>query len=731
MDKGFKQVLVKTGIFAGLFILISLILGQRIVASSLLYGFKIFIYGGMGKILLFSILGFVLLFRERLLKLKSYEYEKKNLIFLLVSLISAVGFYVLELNISFVSVNLINTVLIHALFLSIFGFLGLGVFGLEFIKDFFKRFKKELLYFLIFGIIVYSLMNLVWKLWPYLSLIVSKITYNLLGAIGDSVLIDAFTISFNGFSAQIGEACSGIYSIFIFSALYLFAIILDWKKLNKKKILLVFIPAVLGAFLVNILRVFLFFVMGAFISEQIAIGLYHSYTGMIFFLVYFTIFWLLFYEWMKKKEFKSKQDGFVRSKYKKIMNDSLYKNSIYLMISTGIMSVLGFVFWMVIARLFTTHDVGLATTIISVMGLITGLSVLGLNVALIRYLPRAKDKSKKIDTCFTLVAIVSVIVTSVYLMGIGKFSPDLYFIKENLILAFSFILFMVLAGFNSLMESIFVAFRSTKYILIKNTIFSFFKIIIPFGFISLGFLGAYVIFSSWMIAIFIGFCFSLFILIKKFEYKPKFVCYDSIIKHIGQYSFGNYIAGFIGGLPLMILPILILNKLGAEQVAYYYMSMMIAGLLFVIPGATTQSLFAEGSYNEGKLKEQVKKAVKIISLIMIPGILITVFFGDLILLAFGKEYATEGFRFLQIVALSGVFVGVNGIFGNVFRVKKRMKEFIFVNILRACLIVGGIYFLLDKGLVGIGIGWLIGVGLTTLVYIIVIRFSRKARRIER
>jgi len=389
------------------------------------------------------------------------------------------------------------------------------------------------------------------------------------------------------------------------------------------------------------------------------------------------------------------------------------------MISTGIMSVLGFVFWMVIARLFTTHDVGLATTIISVMGLITGLSVLGLNVALIRYLPRAKDKSKKIDTCFTLVAIVSVIVTSVYLMGIGKFSPDLYFIKENLILAFSFILFMVLAGFNNLIESIFIAYRSTKYILIKNTIFSFFKIIIPFGFISLGFLGAYAIFSSWMIAIFIGFCFSLFILIKKFEYKPRFVCYDSIIKQIGQYSFGNYIAGFIGGLPLMILPILILNKLGAEQVAYYYMSMMIAGLLFVIPGATTQSLFAEGSYNEKMLKEQVKKAVKIIALIMIPGILITVFFGDLILLAFGKEYATEGFRFLQIIALSGVFVGVNSIFMNILRVRKKVKSLVIMNSIRAILILGGSFILISKSLnlIGVGYAYLIGVFLTSLIYI--------------
>ncbi|GBE20568.1 hypothetical protein BMS3Abin17_01309 [archaeon BMS3Abin17] len=47
---------------------------------------------------------------------------------------------------------------------------------------------------------------------------------------------------------------------------------------------------------------------------------------------------------------------------------------------------------MIIARMFAIYEVGLATTIISVMGLITGFSVLGLNIGLIRYLPRAKEK---------------------------------------------------------------------------------------------------------------------------------------------------------------------------------------------------------------------------------------------------------------------------------------------------------------------------------------------------
>ena len=132
--------------------------------------------------------------------------------------------------------------------------------------------------------------------------------------------------------------------------------------------------------------------------------------------------------------------------YKKIMKDSLYKNSLYLMVSTLIMAMLGFLFWMINARLFSAEQIGLATTIISVMGLITGFSVLGLNIALIKYLPKSRRKSNKINTCFTIVILSSIVVSSIFLLGLAKFSPRSLIIKENLLLSFSFIFFMVVAG---------------------------------------------------------------------------------------------------------------------------------------------------------------------------------------------------------------------------------------------------------------------------------------------
>jgi exosortase/archaeosortase family protein len=301
IEKGFRQFLWKTGIFVLLFIIFSGIIGINLFANGLLTKWKLEIYGIIGYILLFSIAVFILVYRKRLTEFKVFKRKPIDIAFIVLSFILLFAFYTVEKNAGKIALTTINIILVHVLGLSIFVFLVFGIYGWKFIKDFAKKFKKEILYFLIFGIIVYSLMKTVWSLWPYLSAGVLASVKFLLRLIGVEVeVLGPATISVNSFAVQIAEACSGIYSIFIFSALYLFIVFLDWNKMNKTKASLVFIPAVLGAFAFNILRVFALMLVGAYISRNIALGLYHSYSGMIFFLIYFGLFWGLGYKWMKK-----------------------------------------------------------------------------------------------------------------------------------------------------------------------------------------------------------------------------------------------------------------------------------------------------------------------------------------------------------------------------------------------------------------------------------------------
>jgi len=84
--------------------------------------------------------------------------------------------------------------------------------------------------------------------------------------------------------------------------------------------------------------------------------------------------------------------------YNYLLNDSLYRNSIYLMLNTGVTAVFGFFFWIINARLYSAEQVGIGTTIISTMTLISSFSILGLGNGLIRYLPTSERKNKKINT---------------------------------------------------------------------------------------------------------------------------------------------------------------------------------------------------------------------------------------------------------------------------------------------------------------------------------------------
>ncbi|OGM10695.1 hypothetical protein A2Z22_05305 [Candidatus Woesebacteria bacterium RBG_16_34_12] len=391
--------------------------------------------------------------------------------------------------------------------------------------------------------------------------------------------------------------------------------------------------------------------------------------------------------------------------YNNLSGDSLYRNSIYLMASTAVMAVFGFFFWIINARLFTTEQVGLGTTLISVLSLISSISLMGLNIGIIKYLPTSNRKTEKINTSFTLVGIVSLIASLIFILGLETFSPKLLFLRDNPFYTLLFIAFAIFSSSNTLIESVFIAFRSTGYVLIKNIIFSLGKLILSFLLISLGAMAIFISFSG---AIAIAFLLALIFLVKQFGYKFKLSLDTGIIANMAKYSTANYFAGVIGTLPQMLLPIIITNKISPQQSAFFYMDMMIANLIFVIPQAITQSLFAEGSYKESEFNTNIKKAVKITTLLIAPTILLTILFGNRVLLAFGKEYSSEGFRFLQLISLSGILISINSIYGTILRVKHRIAEIITVSILESSVVLILAYFLLGKGLYGIGIAWIVG-----------------------
>jgi O-antigen/teichoic acid export membrane protein len=380
------------------------------------------------------------------------------------------------------------------------------------------------------------------------------------------------------------------------------------------------------------------------------------------------------------------------------------------------MAFLGFFFWIINARLYSVEQVGIATTLISVVTLISTFSLLGLGNSLIKYLPTSARKTEKINTAFTIVAISSVVISIVFLVFVKTFSPKLLIIRENIFFALLFIFFIVFTSLNTISESVFIAYRASHYVLLKNTIWSIVKLILPIFLIGFG---AYGIFASVGIATIIAFLVSLFFLFYKFKdlIRPQVV--KDIVERMTKFSLGNYAAAFIGGLPQLVLPIIITNQLGPKFTAYYYMPMMIINLLYIIPQATTRSLFAEGSNREAELGQFLNKSLKLNALLLLPAMMAVYFFGKYVLLIFGFEYAKEGTQFLQILAISGTFIYINSVGGVILNLRHQIKKLIVINIIGALFILGLSYLLISKELMGLGMAWMIGQVTLSLIFLVI------------
>lgn len=304
LSKSTKGLSIRLLLFVLLFLIISGTIGPFIIGTKLLYGWYFFIYANMGKLLLYAIIVFFLLIRERIKKLIYFPFQKRQYIFLSVTvLLYFFLFYLLHVLLTYSSLgaSLFLSLLTHIVLILLVLTLIIGVFGLPFLTYIVKTFKKEIGICLGIAIIFYAAIFYVWGFWPYLSSLVLNSEYALFSPFyHDMHVIPPFTLSFKTFSLAIEEACSGLDSIFLFTALYIIIWLIEKKNLNQKKLAFLFIPALLGTFLVNIIRVALLILVGIFISPYLAETLFHTYIGMILFIIYFSIFWGCFYKFLKK-----------------------------------------------------------------------------------------------------------------------------------------------------------------------------------------------------------------------------------------------------------------------------------------------------------------------------------------------------------------------------------------------------------------------------------------------
>jgi len=410
---------------------------------------------------------------------------------------------------------------------------------------------------------------------------------------------------------------------------------------------------------------------------------------------------------------------------KGLLSIPLYSNACYLIADTVVVSLLGFAFWVVVAKLYTPAEVGLASATIAAVILLARLSGLGFGYGLIRFLPGAGERSNPlINSCFTIAGLTSLVTALVFVTGLGFWSPALIYIRHP-VLSTSFVFITVMYTLFLLIDQTFIARRCAKYVLFKNATAGLLKLVAAVALAVL--LSTFGIFASWGLAILVTLAIALFQFLPQAQrgYVPIPTVCKKTVNDMIHFSLGNHIAELLWFAPIMLFPLLVINILGAEINAYFYITWIIAQTLFTIPMAVSYSLFAEGSHKEGLLRANIIKSVKLCLLILVPVIVILLVLSDKLLLFFDRSYSESGAILLRILALSAIPVTINFICLSVMRVKKNTKGVILASASIACLALGSGYILMTKvGLPGVGVGWITAQTVVAIVVVLLLSHSR-------
>ena len=384
------------------------------------------------------------------------------------------------------------------------------------------------------------------------------------------------------------------------------------------------------------------------------------------------------------------------SEVRRHLEQPLIRNSFFIMASSFVAAGFGFFFWMIAARLYSQADVGIATALMSSMGLLILISRLGLDQSVLRFFP-TRDKSRVLGTAILVPTAVALGAGLVFIAGVDVISPELAIVRS---IAPLYLLILGAYSVTWVLEGAFNALRKSEHYFALNMLYGTRILFLA----PLVFLGATGIFSAFGLSFVLGLVLAL-VLLARCSIRPVLGMDRAFLREAWQFSAGAYVAGILMSAPNMVIPIMVLHVLGPESTANYYITYAIVSILFMIPYAFTTSLFVEGSHG-GEMKKSVLRTLASMFALLIPAIIALSLFGEHILNLIGKDYI-EGMALLQVLAASALFVSICQTFISIAKVGNDIRSLVvlsgFISI--ALLALG--YTLMNRfGLIGMGYAWL-------------------------
>lgn len=404
--------------------------------------------------------------------------------------------------------------------------------------------------------------------------------------------------------------------------------------------------------------------------------------------------------------------GAPRTFLKKVHTDSLARNSFFLMGTTIVNSALGYAFWVLAARTYSTREVGFSAALISAMTLAAMLSNMGAGSTLVQTLPTrraGRDWSRTVNACLGAGFVTGAVMGFVALFLLPLVSEEFSVLHQAAYGAVVVlgVLFWTAA---TILDFAFVAERAADKMLTRNATGAILKLALLGCFVALGERSSLGISSAWTVstggALLIGGA----LLLPKLHrgYRPQLRGIATEARRLFPPLVGHYFINLGGQMSMCLLPLLVATRLSSTSNAYYYTTWMLGGAIFMVSPAVAAALFAEGSHARASLYQKARSSTFLIAALLVGPMTALLLGGRFILGIFGPAYAEHSFGLLILLVVAVVPDAVTNVYVSVLRVQRRFRAAAALNIVMALGTLTLAWYLLPVlGIAGAGLAWLI------------------------
>jgi O-antigen/teichoic acid export membrane protein len=392
----------------------------------------------------------------------------------------------------------------------------------------------------------------------------------------------------------------------------------------------------------------------------------------------------------------------------RLQQNHMVRNSMYLLLSSGLQAGLGFAFWILAARIFSVPQVGRATSLIAATTLIGFVALLGLNSTLIRYLPRSRHRDTMITVAVILVAVFGAVLALGYTFAVPSIAPKLAFVEHRALFIVGFVVLSAAAAVNLVTDAVFIACRRAGFnALVDGGIGGVVKVLlVPL----LAGSGAYGLFCASAGGFAAAAVASLILIGTQLHHRPRIKGAVAAMRPLLRFSGANYLGNVFNLIPTLVVPLIVLDRLGASFAAFYFVAFQVANLLYAGAYAVEQNFLAEGAHGEEGLPSLMWRSAKVLSVLILPACLAVALLAHPLLALFGRAYAAHGSGALVVMAVAAIPVAAQNWLVTVLRLSGQLMAITVCNGVYAVAICVLAWLFAAHGLTMLSAAWLLGAG---------------------